>query len=159
VGGYAGSLVTEWFRDRRHRANQREARAGEWAEKAEQRRRDFQRQTLLDLHNALFELVRTTHQLNLADKRAFRETGKWGQPVAPEELDEQDRLARAKFAILVVRVQDDQLRALLNIVRELTAHALLLAKSEQQAEAAMRDLGMAFESANAELGELLRALY
>jgi hypothetical protein len=80
--GYIASLVTEALRDRRLSDREREARAAEREAVREshereriERRKDFQRETLLHLQDVLLQLVRTFGEEHNQDVMLSRKAG------------------------------------------------------------------------------------
>src|SRR5580658_7949217 len=87
--GFVAKAVTDWWRERTTRE---EARRDKFFE----RRADFQRQTLLNLQDAVMELIRTAGENHHQDVMAFRKGVKWGAERLSDELDERARLAQAR---------------------------------------------------------------
>jgi hypothetical protein len=169
VIGYAGTLWGEARRDRRAADREREARredrdddrARREAERADARqvlREQFQRETLLQLQEAVQQVARSAGHMHHFDVVASRSTGQWGKNLYPEDVSDHDLEVTVRLLILTARVQDDQLRALLEEFRSLNS-SYVAAKSEQAAQRVM-DRSMAqYGVTVARLGELLRALH
>jgi hypothetical protein len=166
VLGYLFSLLTEAFRDRRQTVRERRAREDERAavkaaqdEAEERRRRDFQRETLLELQEVLHDLARAYGAEHHMDLMHFRTTGSWTpRPMPSEELNERSFEAHRRCFILVARIDDDLLRG---FVREMKdgGYGVLSATSEEQSREALARSSDAFELANQRIGDLLRLVY
>src|SRR5438477_6954523 len=70
--GYGLSLLTEWVRDSRARARDTETRRVTRDELRGDRRDDFQRETLLRLQDALFDLSRSVGAIHVEDRTRFK---------------------------------------------------------------------------------------
>jgi len=68
VVGYIGAMVTEYLRDSRARAREREARDASRRERLQVRRSDFQRETLLNLQEAVMHLARACGRMHHHDE-------------------------------------------------------------------------------------------
>src|SRR5687768_4612193 len=62
--GYGTKAFSDWFQHRRAREREREARDAARRDQLFERRTSFQRQTLLDLQEAIMRLTRTTAEAN-----------------------------------------------------------------------------------------------
>lgn len=143
---------------RRERTNAPPSKAAQ-IEADERRRRDFQRETLLELQEVLHELGRAYAALHYADVSHFRKAGSWTpRPMLGEELNERSMEAHRRSSTLVARIDDDLLRG---FVRELKDRGfdLLSAKSEEQSGEALDKSWDAFAEANERIGDLLRLVY
>jgi hypothetical protein len=113
------SLITEALRDRRQSARERQAKDDERAaakdvadEAEDRRRRDFQRETLLELQEVLHDLARAYGAEHFADLKHGRETGSWYPKVMlEEEINKQGFEANRRSNILVARIDDEELRS------------------------------------------------
>jgi hypothetical protein len=155
--GYVGSLVTEWVRD--SRAATREARAQDQARTHDrvERRNEFQRQTLLSMQEAVFDLVRSVGALHTEDLVTHQRTGKWNE-LGSDEWNEKNMVANRMNAMLSARVLDDNLREQIERLRT-AATRVLLARSKQESEKEMDNMVALFEHVNGRVGEILRSLY
>jgi hypothetical protein len=102
--GLIGGLAIEHLRTQRDRAGRVEQR--------QDQRDDFQRQTLLELQEAVARFGRAVGRANHRDWMIYKETGTWGQALLPGELDEEFLAAQVQLGLLRERVRDDQLRTL-----------------------------------------------
>ena len=87
-----------------------QARREERLAAKEDRRDQYQRETLLALQEALAALIRTTATAYLQDKLAYRESGAWHKNYLPDDLAEELREAQSRTALLTERILDDQVR-------------------------------------------------
>lgn len=157
LGGFVTASITDWLRDQRAAVREREARAASRREQLLERRTIFQRQTLLDLQDAVMKLIRTTGQMNLQDKMAFRETGEWQKQLYGADLGDRAHAANVHTLMLGVRVRDEAVRRLLDVVRRESISATLC-RSSADAERAMLTMGEASRKLNERIGEILRML-
>src|SRR5258706_789194 len=70
----------------------------------------FQRQTLLDLQEALHDALRLTTQGHIQDREAHQGGMDWGKNMLDEPVNEDFRLAQRRVAILIERISEDSLR-------------------------------------------------
>lgn len=155
--GYATKAVSDWLQHRRTSERERQAREATRQEQLAERRSTFQRQTLLDLQEAMMQLVRATGAMHHQDVMAFRTTGTWQKQLFGEELAENSRLANARTSMLAVRVRDDSVRDLVQAVKN-HATAAGMCASQDEGQRAMAGMGDAFEKLNQRIGEVLRKL-
>jgi len=155
--GQLFAIVLEWLRGRATAAREREARAQARKEAAEDRRAEFQRQTLLDLQEALQALGRTSGEAWAARMHNYGETGTWGSPFGNELLLRQQE-AFTRVHVLQTRVLDERLRDLVEQVK--VGHQTLeLAQSKSAAGEALNAFSISADEANRRAGDLIRALY
>ncbi|WP_140805383.1 hypothetical protein [Rhodanobacter glycinis] len=121
-------------------------------------RRVFQRDTLLELQEAVLDLMRLIAQGDSEDRAAHRKTGVWGKQLLTPEVNEGQRLANRRLTVLVQRVADDALRSELK-----TFHSALskitLASSAEESEHAFKTLSGHLTQVMEHLGAELRAQY
>jgi len=152
--GQLFAIVLEWLRGIAAARRERTARDQVRKEAVEDRRAEFQRQTLVELQETLLQFMRATAQMRFADERSLKETGKWGQTLFDEELSEHERQLRVRINVLTQRALDDNLRDLVG------AYSVVLkARDKRGADLADVAATEVFQQANDRLGELLRALY
>jgi hypothetical protein len=155
--GYALNSVSEAVRHRRAVEREREARNAETQMKAFERRITFQRATLLDLQDAIMNLMRTSGAMHHKDHMTFKQTGQWQKQLYGEELSDANRLAMARTTMLTVRVRDGKVRELVARLKGYTADALI-SKTPEKSDAAAYEMSVVFEKLNEQIGELLREL-
>jgi hypothetical protein len=157
LGGFLTGAVSEYLRDSRTRAREREARESARRLQLFERRSDFQRETLLTLQRAISALTRATGKMYHLDEMEFRKTGKWGGNLFPEDLDSACHEASVKTLMRLVRVRDDAVREMANTFRT-SALEVSLCKSQGAAEQKMRDAISALDPLNERIELILRKL-
>ena len=157
VLGYVGSLITESRRDIRAARREREVREQDRAQAISDRRSTFQRQTLLGLQQALYDLIGIASESYSDDYDAFQKTGNWVGTHHDETLRKAFKM-QARIITLQVRADDEQLRKLVEEYREAVSD-VIDANSEKEAEVKRTVSTDKLRAANDRLGELLRAIY
>jgi hypothetical protein len=142
--GFIGALLTEFLRDGVAVRRERNRRLA-----------DLQRQSLLDLQDALAQLARAALSLATARRRRHDDRGDWLS--AEEFLAHHDALSDARIAVVTLasRLDDVTLRGLVGVLREAEA-ALTSAPSPQDAVEWQPRLQDAHVPAIERCGELLR---
>lgn len=109
LGGYGLAGINESRRD--ERALKREIRTGREArtELGTRKHHEFQLEILLELQDALRELVRSTVRIILSDRATLKTHGK--TYLLPEDINLHAYDARINYIRLINRVTDDALRA------------------------------------------------
>jgi hypothetical protein len=157
LAGFLASSAIEFLRDRRTLKREREAREATRRETRADRRANFQRQTLLELQDSLLELGRTNGQIHHLDTRAYKQTGDWRTQLVPEDLDEKNRSANARTAVLTSRVHDASVRKMVQEFKE-NANFETMGRDPESASDA-HNLGIRlFVKINERIGELLRKI-
>jgi hypothetical protein len=105
IGAFA-SIATTWLSTKSSAAQQEARVQGERLERANA----FQRETLLELQEAIHDALRLAHRAYIEDCDSFRKGTPWSKAMLGEELNESIRLAFRKVSILVERVADDSVR-------------------------------------------------
>lgn len=108
LGGYWLAGRNDDKRDQRAAARETTARRASLAERLEEDRHIFQRDTMLELQDELQRLVRYTAQISLQDQRTIKEEGQLD--LLDEDLNEEGTRLRVSVHRLRSRVLDDQLR-------------------------------------------------
>lgn len=123
-----------------------------------ERARSFQRQTLIDLQDALHDAMRLVHRIHIEDQRHHRNGQSWGKNLIDSNLDEEMRVENRKIAILIERVADDSLRKQLKqLMQKITQ--VLFAESEQEASSALMQVSTTALTVLEQAGTLLRTYY
>lgn len=154
IVGAAASIATAWLAARSSRELERAKSREEQVEQA----RAFQRHTLLDLQEAVHDVLRLVSRAHHEDLLAHRAGTEWSKIMLSEEVNEGVRVALRRVFILIERVSDESLRA---SVKHLTGSAsdVLYAHSEQEARSRLykttNDAWPLFE----EIGTVLRRYY
>ncbi|EJR3610095.1 hypothetical protein QO230_21770 [Vibrio vulnificus] len=123
----------------------------------QERALDFQRENILMLQTELQEYVRNCSRIYYHDKLNFETSGKWGANIPPE-LDEQNRILSGKVAILIHRVEHDQLREMLTSLKSQIAHCVM-SRSQDDAKSSFHSYIEQYEIVSKKLGEVLRSTY
>jgi hypothetical protein len=118
----------------------------------------FQRQTLLDVQEALLEWARLNQMHAQADRAAFKQTGVWGKNLVGPELSEREMNANRRLALLKSRIRDDGLRARIGDCQNLEFQ-ILMAPDRETADAINPDLALAIEECLTTAGDLARNLW
>ena len=137
----------------RERENRRETRRAQLAERSA----EFQRTTLLDLQEAIQDLLRASGSIIHADTMSFRTTGEWRRQKLPEGLSEAQFEANRKCILLTVRVRNDEIRNLAHTFRIVVLDASN-SLNEQTANNEMLIAGENSERLHKLIGEQLRKL-
>lgn len=153
VGAFA-SISTSWLATRTSSRLQQEKLNDERRERA----RTFQRQTLLDLQEAIHDALRLVNRGYIEDYQANRSTKAWGKNMLSEEVNEGIRLAQRRVAMLVERVADDELRMQIKTLSGRTGQ-VILSKSEQEARLYLEQSALEAERVFERLGVALRLHY
>lgn len=142
--GFIGAMLTEFVRDGRAVRRERKRRLA-----------DLQRQSLLDLQDALAQLARAAGSLATARRRRYAERGDW--PPAEDFFVHDDAVAEARIPViaLTARLDDVALRGAVGALREAEA-ALTAAATPEEAVEGLTRLGDAIIPALERCGELLR---
>ena len=121
-------------------------------------RRVFQRDTLLELQEAVLDLMRLIAQGDSENRAAHRKTGIWGKQSLTPEVNEGQRLAHRRLTILIQRVADDALRSELKRFHSALSK-VTLAPSAKEAEHIFNTLSDHLTQVLELLGAELRAQY
>lgn len=121
------------------------------------RAREFQRQNLLELQEALSEEMRLVTRAHHEDMKSFALGGNRDRLLS-EDLNQDLFNASRKTVHLVERVANDELRSDLKSVRRMMAD-LLLSDDAANPNAKMTALGSKYISTMESLGTVLRASY
>ena len=166
--GFLAGAISEWFRDRRATKRDRETANATTVREREAReavrraqlfelRANFQRETLLELQDAVMKLSRAAGRMHHIDDMEHRKTGKWGGHLFPEDLDDAAHQANVKTLVLMVRVRDRQIREMVNTLRE-HATRVGLYRTENESRQALNGIVTIMDPLNERIGEVLRRL-
>jgi hypothetical protein len=123
--GYGAKSFEDWIRHKREMAKDRETRRVTRHDQRVANRITFQRDTLLQLQNAVQTLARATGRTNQLDEIAYRKTNEWRKEQLPEDLNEGYFVASTQTALLSSRVRDDAVRQLVENFRTVSTNAIL----------------------------------
>jgi hypothetical protein len=154
--GYVLRWLSDFLSHRHTRAWERQARQEAREDRLREQRTTFQRETLLNLQEAVMDMTRATAEAHVADMNAYRKTGEWRTAVVPA-LEEGIRLASARTTKLLVRVSDEAARG--QVVKfKAAVERAVFSDDRESCQAALRDVFSLFDEVNDELGELLRKI-
>lgn len=160
LGGYWLAGRNDEARDRRAAERESADRRAAFAERLEEDRHNFQRDTLLELQDQLHRLVRATTRILLQDEKTLKERGQLY--LLPGELDAEEFQAFANIRRLWARVLDPNLRDSVEGFTNVCSRAGMPVPTEDKdlalAELRRREaaIGASYEQVNGLLGELLR---
>jgi len=155
--GFVTASIGEWIRDKRTAKREKLSREEKRRSDIYERKVNFQRETLLNLQEALLNLVRATGESYHQDSMIFKQTGVWQKQLLGAELDERYRLAQANISILTVRVKDEAVRTMVNQLRSLSV-STVSSSSEEAAAQAIKKGSEVMDTLNERIGVLLREL-
>ncbi len=155
--GYVLKSFSESVQHRRALEREREAREAERRDKAFERRVTFQRATLLELQEAIMDLMRTSGAMHHKDLMVLKQTGQWQKQLYGDELSEANRLAMARTTMLTVRVRDTKVRELVARLKDYSWKAFK-SGTPDDSDAAALSMANVFENLNERIGELLREM-
>jgi hypothetical protein len=153
VGGVltlAGGAGTEWLRDRRVHRGAREDRR----ETRQEHRDDLQRETMIDLQDALQRFMRATAAIVHFDEMTKRERGT--QTMVPDGMSDEFYAAEVLTMKLSTRVRDGEVRGW---VRQMIdeGKAAVMPHCEQPFEH-LKEAGRLLELTQERLGAYIRSL-
>jgi hypothetical protein len=152
--GAMASIATAWMASRSSNRIQSEKHAEERAERA----KEFQRETLLALQEAIHDALRLNARAHFEDVASFRKTGRWGRELLSDEVNDGLILSRRKVAILIERVVDASLRTDVKSLMRVAAKGGF-AQSEQEAEMNLFELSERMTPLLENIGSVLRSHY
>ena len=160
AAGAAGTFAAQLLRERFTSGRDREARRAE----REVARDAFQRETLLELQDAMLRVVRTTTLLRINHRTVYASNGTYAREADPPGMSEEFREAVAIAARLRQRVLDDDLRQRMQDVRGLCTQIVSppeTGETDEQAARRAEDesnrLAHEYSDLEDHLGEVLRA--
>lgn len=156
IGLFFG-LLADYFRHRfqwqREDAARREGQHNEQTQK----HFAFQRETLLGLQEAVFDVTRFAARAYQEDCKHERETGDWKNSILSNSVDEGFRLSARQCALLSSRVANVQVRELEKELREKLALGLA-APSREKADNLNKEVSERFIALNELIGAVLRLI-
>ena len=155
VVGASVSTITTIITARNSRMLQQDAKSFERKEKA----REFQRNNLIDLQEAITVEMRLIGRAHIEDMESFRKNANGGRIILlSEELNLELRNNSARLTILTERVASDSFRQNIKALRNNMTN-VLLAKSENESLAAIQLVSNKFQETMEDLGVMLRESY
>ena len=126
-------------------------------QRKQDRRDDFQHQTLLALQDAVYAHARNLAEIIHFERMEHIRAGGWRSQRLPDKLNNTDYEGRLQISMLSVRIQDDMVRRLIGEYTEAEGSAVT-AFSLEDAEEANNRANNVRKQANDQIGELLRGL-
>ena len=157
LAGFFTKALFDWLDHRRTRERERSAREAARHEQLLERRMAFQRQTLLDLQEAVLRLQRSTGAMNVEDVMAHRDTGKWQKQLYTDGLSDAFMEQQRQTTMLAVRVRDDSVREMVEALKR-GCSAMAFARTENDNELTMTEMMALGDRLNQRIGELLRQM-
>ncbi len=155
--GYGTKALSDWLQNKRSVAREREAREAARHDQRVARRITFQRETLLELQEVSMQLARMTGKANHIDEMYYREHGSLKKTLLPDDLDEGYRAAQARVLMLAVRVRDNEVRRLADLLKDLSARSVFTALRDD-ADRDMTRMASVHDQLHKRIGVLLREI-
>jgi hypothetical protein len=156
----AGALLKGIFdalTDRRVSRRERDARQEQRQDALRLRRVEFQRATLLELQEAVFQLARFTGRAQHQDVVAYRSSGTWRKHLLTEEVNQGFLRSQISIGRLRVRVRDEHVRQLAERFTSVCADIVFTA-TEAESENVLRLMVLASSELHEQIGAILRKL-
>jgi hypothetical protein len=155
--GVVLKAVFDMLTDRRTALREREARQDQRRDALRLKRVEFQRATLLELQEAISQLARFAGQAHHQDLLAYRGSGAWRKRPLTEEVNQGFLTAQTSVGRLRVRVGDQRVRQLAELLSTVCTNAVLSA-NEGASEHALRDMMAVLTDLQEQIGAILRNL-
>lgn len=155
IVGASASIATTIITTRNSRKLQQDSDSLERSERA----RDFQRNNLFELQEALSSGMRLIGRAHFEDVVSFRKIENENRrPLLSQELDQDLMASNRTLAILTERIADQPLRESIKALRtEMTN--VLMAKTEDESFKSLQCASETFENTIEKLGVVLRGSY
>lgn len=153
VGALASIATTRLSINSSNKLQQEKARA-----ERQERANAFQRETLLELQEAVHDALRLAHRAYIEDCESLRNGVAWSKAMLSDELNENIRLASRKVSILVERIADDGVRLQVKTLMKI-ANQATLATCEADARVQLERCGSEANQVFETLGTSLRIHY
>jgi hypothetical protein len=154
IVGAIASIATTWMSAKNSIAVQKQNADDARAELS----RAFQRETLLELQEAIHDALRLISTAYIEDSKHHQSTGNWVESRLSEEVNEGIRLANRKVAILAERVANDTLRSEIKTLMNM-ANKSLYARRKVEAEESLHCTSSKATEVLESLGTILRLHY
>jgi len=161
VGGYVLKALDDLRKEHREDRLEGERRQAQLDDERRHREADFQRETLLELQEALHALIRvaTKDMLERAADMQHRNVP-YSESKSTDETSEEERGLLGRVFVLQVRVKDDKTRELTDAVTAgLSSPQAVISDSPTQATLVLNHVWQAFGALNDHVGELIRDQY
>jgi hypothetical protein len=155
--GFATSWLSARYQNTATVKRERESRLAVHRDQLAERRAEFQRQTLIELQDAVFDLMRATGAMHHQDEMAFRKTGQWQKQFLGDELDQKALMSNRRTSMFKVRVRDGSLRDMVGKLSNLCAQ-VAISIDRDHSNGAMMEAGELFEKVQERIGELIRTI-
>jgi hypothetical protein len=155
--GFATSWLSARYQNTATVKRERESRLAVRHDQMAERRAEFQRQTLIELQDAVFDLMRATGAMHHQDEMAFRKTGQWQKQFLGDELDQKALMSNRRTSMFKVRVRDGSLRDMVGKLSNLCAQ-VAISIDRDHSNGAMMEAGELFEKVQERIGELIRTI-
>jgi uncharacterized coiled-coil protein SlyX len=155
--GLISGFGIEWFRDGRTYRREREARDSERRVVQLEQRKAFQRATLLSLQEELSKFNLGATIMHLERVLSSQKLGEWKEASHSSKSADEVIAADTQVTILVVRVNDETVRGLVEKYRG-QKYNVGLAPTKDDAERSEGESRLSFYLANKRIGEVLREL-
>ena len=155
IVGAAASIATTWLTNRSASNLQTAARTAE----IQENKRAFQRETIVELQDAFHNAIRNIMVAHLEDCRANDGGTSWGSNLLPNDLSDQIRLSNRRVMLLVERVHNDELRALIKSVLAEANAITSECPSRQEAQSRLDNATNLSVKAIEKSGSVLRDLF
>lgn len=159
IAGFVLSQTAEIVRDKRTANRETEAYRRQNEETRAQRSKDFQRENLLALQDALFDYGRAVGRVFHEDSIFAKTTGTWGRAQLSEEWSQKELEAGRAVRIAKVRTEDEGVRAQVEEILATCLRCTHGARTEAEAQEALTEALGIFEVLNERIGEILRESY
>ncbi len=155
IVGATASIATSIITARNSRNLQQDAASIERSQRA----REFQRNNLLELQDALSSGMRLIGRAHLQDIESFRKSENEGQSsLLSPDLDQDLMISSRKLSLLTERIADQPLRESVNALRAEMTNVLMV-RTEIESFSALERASSAFEKTMEHLGVVLRGSY
>ncbi len=126
-------------------------------DQAKDRRINFQRETLLDLQDAVMQLSRAAGSVYHHHFAAHARTAEWHKEPLPDDLNESFRLSQVRTSVLAARVRDESVRQLVQVAKS-EATAIAITDRGTESIRAFAGASATCDRLNDRIGELLREM-
>jgi hypothetical protein len=162
AGGYAIKALDDWRKERRDDRRTDQQRANDLEDERRHRESDFQREVLIELQEALNEVLTAAHRVVSERQTEVERRGvSWDASRATDETLEWERALLARITVLRARVKDDAARQLVDSATAVIASADLTVQttSASGARQVLFSAGDFATEFNERAGQLLRETY
>ena len=155
--GYLAKSFEDWVQYKRTVARERETRLEARRDQRAVSRIAFQRDTLLQLQDAMQKLSRATGRARHLDYVSYRTTNVWRMELLPADLDEEILASQTQTSLLSSRVRDDRVRELVDALKSRSAD-VLTSSDEASASHSMLQMMDINNELHGRIGELIRSI-